>query len=131
MMAEVLQMYLHNARKTNIMCESAGVLEIAAQGKGASIFLLEAGSRIGLNFEAHRSRWIENLILSQYDLIVCVDDIVAGQVIRLGANYAKVCNAGVPNSWPVHHQSEYDVTAAQIMAAMYKIITRYIPADSK
>jgi protein-tyrosine-phosphatase len=125
MMAAVLAMYIANAGKGQVVVESAGILEVADQGKAASPILLTAGKRIGIDFSDHRSTWIEKLDLAQYDLVVVVDDDVAARVMELGVPYSQVCNAVVPNPWPCHFQDDYQGTAERIMSAMYHVVTRY------
>lgn len=127
MMAAVLQMYLDNtiSLKGEVQCESAGMLEIADKGGGASPLMIKAARRIGLDLSSHNKRWVNSLEIGNYDLFVCVDEEVAAHVIELGADMKKVCNAGISNPWPSQFQRDFDDTSERIMGAMFRVITRY------
>lgn len=129
MMAEVLEMYLDNTALTQVDCESAGILEIANKGGSASPLMIKAAKRIGIQLSSHERRWVNSLNINDYDLFVCVDDEVAAYVIDLGADMKKVCNAEISNPWPSQFQRDLDDTAERIMAAMFRVITRYFSPE--
>ncbi len=131
MMAAVLQMYLNNAILPGgeVHCESAGMLEIADKGGGASSFMVKAAKRIGIDLSSHKRRWVNSLEINDYDLFVCVDDEVAAHVIELGTDIKKVCNAKIDNPWPSQFQRDFDDTAEKITGAMFRIVTRYFSSE--
>ena len=130
MMAAVLDMYLGNALKDDMICESAGILEIANKGGGASPSMVNAAKRIGLNLSSHKRRWVNSLLdLIAYDLFVCVDDEVAAYLMGLGVDMKQICNAEVSNPWPSQFQRDLDDTAERIMGAMFRVVTRYFSPE--
>lgn len=129
LMARVLQKFLHDGGQANISCESAGILDVSAQGNPASALLLKAGCLLGLDFSDHRTRWINDIPLNEFDWFVCVDEHVAAEVIARGASHAKVINANVPNPWPIHKWIEYRPTVTRILAAMFEVIDNYFVAN--
>ena len=134
MMAAVLQMYLSNSFNMNLLakdvvCESAGMLEIANKGGGASPLMIKAAKRIGIQLSSHEKRWVNSLHIYDYDLFVCVDDEVAAYVIGLGADIKKVCNAGISNPWPSQFQRDFDDTVERIMGAIFRVVTRYFSSE--
>ncbi len=129
MMAAVLDMYLGNALKDDMICESAGILEIANKGGGASPLMVNAAKRIGLNLSSHKRRWVDSLEISDYDLFVCVDDNVAAHILELGIDIEKICNAGISNCWPSQFQRDLDDTAEKIMGAMFRVVTRHFSSE--
>ncbi len=129
MMAAVLQMYLSNASMKDVVCESAGILEIANKGGGVSPLMVKAAKRIGIDLSSHKKCWVNSLKINDYDLFVCADNEVAARVIELGADMKKVCNAGVSNCWPSQFQRDLDDTAERIMAAMFRVVTRYFSSE--
>lgn len=124
-MAAVLGMFLKSAGHTDVICESAGVGEHAEKGGCAAAFAITAAKRIGLDITDHRKRRITALNLKNYDLIICASDEIAGQVIQSGADMKKVYNVQVTNPWPCQFQEDYDPTFSQVLAAMYRVVTRY------
>ena len=129
MMAAVLKMYLKNVAMGNVFCESAGILEIADKGGGASPLMINAAKRIGLDLSSHRRRRVDSLEISRYDLFVCVDDRVAAYILELGVDIKNICNARVSNCWPSQFQRDLDDTAENIMGAMFRVVTRYFPCE--
>lgn len=130
MMAAVLGMYLNQTLKEDVVCdESAGILEIADKGGGASPLMVKAAKRIGIDLSSHKRRWVKSLKISDYDLFVCVDDEVAAYVIELGADIKKVCNAQISNAWPSRFQRDLNDTAEKILAAMFRVVTRYFSSE--
>ena len=107
-----------------VQCESAGILESAAEGS-ASPYAIVAGKRIGIDLSDHRRRQIDSLDLRDFDLFVCVDEKVAAYVLALGVPMEKIYNVQISNPWPVQFQVEYDETAEAIMKAVYRTIIRY------
>ena len=145
MMTAVLQMYLEQSFKLvgqmseakleqgfkkAVLCESAGILEIANKGGGASPLMIEAAKRIGIDLSSHKRRWVNSLNINDYDLFVCVDDEVAAYLImELGVDMKKVCNAQISNAWPSRFQRDLDDTAERIMGAMFRVVTRYFSPE--
>ena len=127
MMAGVLQMYLDRTDfpDRNVVCESAGIPEIASNIVGASHHMIEAANRLNIDLGSHERRWVNSLDINEYHLIVCVDDKVAAHVIGLGADISNVYNAQISNPWPSQFQRDFDDTAEQIMAKMYRVVTRH------
>ena len=127
MMAAVLQMYLKQGFiKGHVLCESAGILEIADKGGGASPLMIKAAKRIGIDLSSHKSRWVNSLDINDCDLFVCADnDVAAYLIMKLGVDRKKVCNAQISNAWPSSFQRDLDDTAEGIMAAMFRVVTRY------
>ena len=124
-MAAVLGMFLKNAGHNEVVCESAGVGESAANGGCAAPFAVAAAKRIGLDITGHCKRRTTSLNLKDYDLIIVASDEIAGQVIQAGADMKKVYNVQVTNPWPCQFQEDYDPTFSQVLAAMYRVVTRY------
>lgn len=120
-MAAVLKLYLGE----RAYCESAGISENAALGGPASQFAISAARKIGLDISDHQKRQVANLDLSQYDLIICASDELAGQIVRAGVSMNKVWNAQIPNPWPVHFEQDYEQTMQLILGAMYKVVVRF------
>lgn len=130
MMAAVLRMYLGQALKGDIVCESAGILEVADKGGKASILMMEAAKRIGIDLSEHERRWVNRLDISNYDLFVCVDDEVAAYlIIELGVDIKRVCNVQISNAWPSQFQRDLDDTAERIMGVIFRVITRYFSQE--
>ncbi len=129
MMAAVLKMYLRNVAKGNVFCESAGILEIADKGGGASPLMANAARQIGLDLSSHERRWVNSLEISRYDLFVCVDDRVAAHMLELGVDIKKIYNAGISNCWPSQFQRDLDDTAETIMGAMFRVVTRHFSSE--
>jgi protein-tyrosine-phosphatase len=126
MMAGVLQKYLNRAGFSRVLCDSAGVLEIAAKGGSASPFGIFAAKRIGINISNHQRRQVSPQMLEHYDLFVAVDTEVGGLLVtEFGVDPKKIYNAEVPNPWPVNFQADFDRTAETIMSAMYRVVARY------
>jgi protein-tyrosine-phosphatase len=124
LMAAVLGMFLKNAG-LDVVCESAGILDVAAKGGCASPFGVVSAKRIGLDISNHNKRQIDSLNLKEYDLFVCVDEAVAARVLELGVPIQNIVNVQVDNPWPSQFQIDHDVTAEKIMAAMYRVVTRF------
>lgn len=131
MMRNVFQMLLDNMVPpySEVLSESAGILEIADKGGGASPLMIVAAKRIGIDLSLHKRRWINRLNINRYDLIVCVDDNVAAYVIGLGVDIKKVCNVRISNAWPSTFQRDFDDTAGKVLEAMFHVITRYFCAE--
>ena len=124
LMAGVLAMYLKNASIDSVV-ESAGVLESAQGGGQASTHGIVCGRRIGIDLSSHQRRRAHNLSLDQFDLVVCVDDHVVSKLMGLGVLPEILHNAQIDNPFPSQDQRDHDATAEQIMAAMYRVVTRY------
>jgi len=144
MMAAVLQMYLEQSfkligqmskakleqgLKEAVLCESAGILEIADKGGSASPRMVKAAKQIGIDLSSHKRRWVNSLHINDYDLFVCVDDEVAAYVIELGADMKKVCNVQISNAWPSTFQRDLNDTAERIMGAMFRVVARYFSSE--
>lgn len=131
MMAAVLQMYLDNTilPEGEVQCESAGILEIADKGGGASPLMVKAARRIGIDISSHKKRWVDSLNINNYDLFVCAENDVAAHMIKLGADIKKICNAQISNAWPSSFQRDLDDTAERIMGAMFRVVTRYFSSE--
>jgi len=134
MMSGVLQMLLDRITPSGsrIHCESAGILEIANSGGGASSFMVKIADRIGIDLSKHKRRWINKLRgcpLSEYGLFVCVDEEVAAYVMDLGVDIKKICNAQISNPWPSQFQQDFDDTAEIIMGAMFRVVTRHFSSE--
>lgn len=126
LMAAVLQMFIRNSGHTTL-CESAGILEVAATSKPASPLAVVAAKRIGIDLSAHRSRWTDSLHLKDYFLFICTEEAVAARLIELGVHPIQIYNAQITNPWPVNFQEDYDRTAEAIVAAMYRVVARHFP----
>lgn len=123
-MAAVLDMFLKNAGH-DVVCESAGIDEVARKGKAAP-FGLAAAKRIGLDLSEHNRRYVGDIDLSQYDLIVCASDEIAGKMLQtFGADMNKLYTVPVANPWPVKFQRDYDDVMPAILAGMYRVVTHY------
>ena len=122
-MAAVLEMFLKNAGR-DVTCESAGVEKSAMSGS-AGKYGITAAKRIGLDISGHQRRHVSALNLDDYDLFICASDEIAGKLIEAGVDMKKVYNAQVTNPWPVQFQEDYDLTMANILTAMYRVVTRY------
>jgi protein-tyrosine-phosphatase len=96
-MAAVLQMFLTNAGD-DVSCGSAGIGENAAKGGPPAPFAVEACRRIGIDIASHNKLRITSLNLADYDLIVCANDEIAGQVIQAGGDMKKIYNAQITNA---------------------------------
>ena len=136
MMAGVLDMYLTYplmslAGSSKVQCKSAGILEIAKNGGGASPLMIKAASRIGIDLSSHKRRWVDSLDnINDYDLFICVDDEVADHLItKLGVDIKKVCNVQISNAWPSQFQRDLNDTAERIMGAMFRVVTRYFSSE--
>jgi len=128
MMAAALKMLLWNAG-IEVFCESAGILQAADGGGGASSFMVTAAKRIGIDLSGHERRWVSKLSLGTYDLFICVDSEVAAHMIGIGADIKKVCNAEISNPWPSQFQEDFNRTAGRILAAMFQVVTRYFSSE--
>lgn len=124
-MAAVLGLYLRQNPGHEVICESAGIGEHVAEGSGAAEFAVIAAKRIGLDISGHSRRRVASLNLVEYDLIICVSDEIAGQMVGMGVDLNKIYNAQVPNPWPVHFEQDYEGTMTTILGAMYKVVARY------
>lgn len=127
MMDAVLQMYLDNAVLPGgeVHCESAGIMEINQEGGCASSSFVIAARRIGLDLRHHERRWVNSLDIDNYDLFVCSDKEVAAYMLALGVDEEKVHNADVKHHWPSNFQRDTDDTVERIMAAMFRVVTRF------
>lgn len=124
-MASVLNMYLKSAGHNAVVCESAGINN-DAQGDGAAPFSMVAARRLGLELRGHKKKNVREFDLTQYDLIIVVDDIVAGVLVDKHAVSAnKIFNAQIANAWPCQFQEQFDATMESIMIMMYRIIKLY------
>lgn len=121
-MAAVLGMYL---KHHDVICESAGTSEYAARGGPAAEFATKAAQQIGLDISRHERRQVTNINLSGYDLIVCVNDEIGGEMYNAGVEPKKIWNAQIVNPWPVHFEQDYEPTMQSILGAMYKVVARY------
>jgi protein-tyrosine-phosphatase len=126
-MAAVLIMYLKGTGH-DVIVESAGVLERAKEGGPASSFGIALARRIGIDLTRHQKRWIGDLDLTKYDLIVCANQQVFN---NMPVSYdGEIFDAEIENPYPSKDQSVYDETGAQIIAAMYRVVTKYFsPAE--
>ena len=126
-MAAVLARFLRDGGVENVVCESAGILDVAASGGPASPFVVKAADRIGIDLSEHAKRQIgpSRLSIEGYDLFVCVDEEVAARILELGVDIRKICNAQVSNPWPSQFQEDHDRTFEIILAAMFRMVTRY------
>lgn len=129
-MAKVLRMFLEK-RFPGVTVESAGILEVAATGGPCSPHATFAAGRIGLVLVDHKRRWINNLgDLSDIDLFVVVDEEVANYVLGIigHENRSRVMNVQINNPWPSEDQADHDETFQDVLAKMYKVVTRRFSA---
>lgn len=125
LMAGVLEMYLRNAGKADVICESAGVGPSAGSGGTASKFAVAAAKNIGIDLSEHQRRQTTEIDLSQYDLIVCATPDIAAMVIEHGAEMRKVYNAQIDNPWPVQFKEEFESTFEKVLGRMGIVVQRY------
>lgn len=128
LMAAILQMYLKNAGITDVTVESAGILDVAANGGCASPYMIKVAETIGIDLSDHCKRQATpELLADDYDLFVVVDDFVAEEVLnRIGFDKIKqIYNADIHNPWPSQHLETYQVTAKRILAAMFDVMRLY------
>ena len=69
--------------RMNIVVVSAGV-EKAYNGWRADRQARDCMQEIGLNLDAHRSRWAKDLCLDGFDIILCMDMTIEREVRGLG-----------------------------------------------
>ena len=125
-LAAVLGMMLKSAGH-DVVCESAGIGDSAKKG-GAAKFGIVAAKRIGLDISCHTRRHVGDLDLASYDLVVCVSDEIAAKMMAFWVPMSKVYTAPIANPWPVQFQQDFDEQAVPaILAAAYRIVTRYFP----
>jgi len=127
-MAAVLQMFL-DQRHIDVVCESVGILEIADQGGPASPQGIVAARQIGIDLTKHQRRWFKSLDLTEYILIVCVDETVAARLLDRDVDMKLLYSANIPNPWPNTFQEDHDRTLAEILVAMLKVMRHYFPTD--
>lgn len=130
-MAAVLAMYLKNAGYTDVVVESAGILEICKSGRGASPQCLVVAKRLGLDLSQHVSRQADDLDLGSYDLFVGVSEDVVTHLFKMKVPKGKLHNAQIPNPWPSDVQADHDLVAETVMGAMYRVVARYFPNAAK
>jgi len=124
-MAAVLGMYLKNAQHDNVMCESAGINDDKFEDDPAP-FCVMAAKRLGLDISGHKKRHISEFDLNQYDLIIVVDDVVAGVLVdKYGVQIDKIFNVQISNPWPCQFQEQYEPTVEQVIIMMYRVVRFY------
>ena len=125
-MAAVLGMYLDCAG-IEATIESVGTDKGATgSGSGASPFAKTAVKRLGLDLTGHVKRHISAVELADFDLVICPNDDIAGKVVELGADRAKVHCARIENVWPVGCQENYDaIVMPSILAEMYRVLRQW------
>jgi protein-tyrosine-phosphatase len=124
LMAAVLGMYLQNAGH-EVTVESAGMMEFAKNGGSASPNGVVSAKRLGLDLSTHQKRWVGSLDLTRYDLIICVDEVVAGELFgKYKVPTEKIFNIQLNNPWPSSDQRDHDEVAENVMAKMYRVVTR-------
>lgn len=127
LMEAVLRKYLRDAGHSDVVVESAGILEYTAKGGRASSYIMRSAGRIGIDLSAHNQRWVGQIADNAYDLYVVVDSEVAEAVLNVVGwdKIGKIYNAEINNPWPSIHQRDYDETAKRILAGMYEVVVRY------
>lgn len=102
MLAALLRSFLQE-RRIEVTVESAG-LKSDGLRRPASENATAAMRERGLDLSAHGSAYAGNLDLNSYDLVLCMDADLAGQLEKLGVprDRVEVLNAeagGVPNPY--------------------------------
>lgn len=87
-----------------IEVESAGY-DQSARGQNAAPEWFELQRETGVDLSEHKSRWIGDLVLSRYNLILCMDQLASDAVIERGVSgrtSVLVVNhreGGIKNPW--------------------------------
>ncbi len=81
MFAAILQLKLQKLGR-NFVVESAGYISFT-KGWPAAKAWLDTKAETGIDLSQHRSRWIEDLNLKQYDIILTMDELATIAVNRL------------------------------------------------
>lgn len=128
LMAAVLKLFLEKAGH-QVQVESAGVLEFTKLGGPASQCAMTSAKRIGLDLSSHNKCWVRSLDLSQYDLFVCADVLAADKLFSILGYAERIFKVNIENPWPSTDQRDHDMVAEDIMAKMYRVVTRYFAKD--
>jgi protein-tyrosine-phosphatase len=106
MFAALVQQELHELHCTDVV-ESAGYLE-SAKGQPAAAEWLELKLYTGIDLAGHQSRWIGDLNLGQFNVILCLEQAAQHEVIQALAQQKVnkpelqvllVSRNGVENPW--------------------------------
>ncbi|MBA2481404.1 MAG: low molecular weight protein arginine phosphatase [Planctomycetes bacterium] len=119
------------ASRTGVVVESAGTSAVA--GEAASGGAIRAMRRRGLSLDAHRSRGVQSLSVSDFDRVLCMSSNHAAYMRSLGipASKLEVVNAeagGVPDPFG-GPDSAYEQTAAALESFAQEFCSRAHPVD--
>ncbi|HCU70490.1 MAG TPA: hypothetical protein DIC35_01900 [Candidatus Moranbacteria bacterium] len=131
LMAAVLLMYLRQAMIPGVLVESAGILEHAKNGGGASEGSTVTARRLGLDLSTHQKRWVNEIPdLDRFDLIIGSDIEATGYMFgKLKVPKEKLFRLDIPDPWPSTYRPDHDQTAEAIMAGMCRVMFRYFSAE--
>lgn len=113
MMEKLLQSKLDASHSV----ESAGVLEVARNGNPASEGSIAAMGMIGFDLSGHRSKYVGDLNLAQFDHFLCVGHEEADIIAQLsGTSTDNISVLNIPNPWQ-QPQEAYDECLRAIIEA--------------
>lgn len=103
MLEVLLKKELQEKGIQGVKVESAGTLQ-EAKDNLANEHSITCMDKLGLNLRNHRSRWFGDLCLTDYDLIVCMEEEQLNILTYLGIPLEKIIVAnkdagGVPNPY--------------------------------
>jgi len=125
-MAAVLRMLLQKAGYHSVSVSSAGAGDHVLKG-GASRQMVAMARTIGIDLSKHEKRAITSKD-KEYDLYLVVnDDIATRALTKMGtaAPASKMHSVDIKNPWPTLDPKAYQETAADIMAAMFRVMVLF------
>lgn len=126
----MLQVLLQRALDgKNYIVESAGVAN--NEGEGANKYSIQCMEERGIDISGHRSRFVGNLDLREYELIVCCEEGQVEELRRRCNDQVNVMLAnspdGVPNPWGQGREAY--VACAETMERVAKNVIAIIGED--
>ena len=113
---------------SNVQIESAGTLD--DEGQPAHEYSIACMDKLGIDIRTHRSRYVAKLDLTQFDLIVCMEQVNANVVRQLPVGNAEVIVGnspnGVDNPWEKGPQA-YAVCIRTMEKVTADVVARYFP----
>jgi len=112
----------------SVKIESAGVVD--REGVRVSRHTLAVMKERGIDMSSHRSRYVGNISLENFDHIYCIDERVKKRLIDFDADSSRIVilnekNGGIPN--PFHRDIEaYEKCASLIETEVKKVIAEFI-----
>ena len=131
-LAALLRHLLNIAGREDVEIESAGILQKEA-GQPVGEYAIAAMAERGIDLTSHQSRWIGEVDLDKFDLVICMTPGISEIVkTRVSADMEVIVaneeNDGVPDPYPNGQLREYQQCLETLERVAERIVNRYFPS---